>query len=259
MAVIDFDIGSFPFSSAFRDALLSSNEESNRPKVDGCDQPDTCGTKAQEKTGSTAHAALRRQKKEKGRLTMMAFQQRLRLLPLSQLHLAVEPTWQPTANKSPLALPKGNISRFLMRRLRPLYTKFICDVVCPDIAAAMQPVECPSIYFQTSPCLRMNAPSKSRATHPHCDAMYFHQPAQINYWLPLTGTAARRACRMLKTEFSCNRFTAVMCYRLSLHPLSLTSLGLLALCADVYGSNTLWVESEPLGFDHSPLEVCIFH
>jgi hypothetical protein len=175
VAVVDFDAVTYPFSHVFRDALLSNGHG------DDSQGPQESGAEATE----SAKAEARRLKKE----AMLAFQRRLRELPLRQLHLAVDPAWCAATSKSPLALPKGNISRFLMRRLRPLYTKFICDVVAPDIAAAMHPEECCSIYFQTTPCLRINAPSAQRATHPHCDAMYFHQPGQINYWLPLTGTS----------------------------------------------------------------------
>jgi hypothetical protein len=34
-----------------------------------------------------------------------------------------------------------------------------------------EPLECSSVFFQTSPCLRMCCPSTVAATHPHCDAM----------------------------------------------------------------------------------------
>ena len=129
-------------------------------------------------------------------LTCGAPQRRLRDLPLSLIHLAVDPHCYAGAiasdaaaggsagedvRRSPhdryraaapnLKLPKGNISRFLMRRLRPLYSKLICEVVAPDVAAAMAPCPCSSVFFQTSPCLRMSPPSTIRATHPHCDAM----------------------------------------------------------------------------------------
>ncbi|CAD7935318.1 unnamed protein product [Amoebophrya sp. A25] len=45
-----------------------------------------------------------------------------------------------------------------------------------------------SFFVQTSPCIRLQPPSTQRLTLPHTDAMYGHQPGQINFWLPLNET-----------------------------------------------------------------------
>jgi hypothetical protein len=207
--VIDYDSEVFPFGRYFREALLSEAE-----KMPHKYSRDT-GQEFRDKTRFEA----RLQKKEMSYAAVSDFQQRLRDLPLSLIHLAVDPhcyTGAGAGSIGPgggeaephLKLPKGNINRFFMRRLRPLYNKFICEVIAGNVAAAMAPFECSSVFFQTSPCLRMNPPSATRATHPHIDAMYYHQPGQINFWLPLT---------------------------------------------DAYGNNSLWVESAPFSLDHAPL------
>eukprot|EP00802_Teleaulax_amphioxeia_P015868 Tamp_15968.p1 GENE.Tamp_15968~~Tamp_15968.p1 ORF type:complete len:246 (-),score=43.20 Tamp_15968:763-1476(-) len=177
----------FNFAAVFRDALLASGADSSRQAVtqDGCVAAtgDTHGGAREQGTA----ARERLTKKAKNAEAMLQFQQRLRALPLELLHLAVDPQCYAGAGAAAggegevaqrgraaapnLKLPKGNISRFLLRRLRPLYSKFICEVVAPDVAAAMAPSPCSSVFFQTSPCLRMAPPSNFRATHPHCDAM----------------------------------------------------------------------------------------
>jgi hypothetical protein len=197
-------------AAVFRDALLASGADSSRQAVtqDGCVAAtgDTHGGAREQGTA----ARERLTKKAKNAEAMLQFQQRyvdvvrwriaslsaltrraaplrLRALPLELLHLAVDPQCYAGAGAAAggegevaqrgraaapnLKLPKGNISRFLLRRLRPLYSKFICEVVAPDVAAAMAPSPCSSVFFQTSPCLRMAPPSNFRATHPHCDAM----------------------------------------------------------------------------------------
>ena len=40
-------------------------------------------------------------------------------------------------------------------------------------------------FVQSSPCIRFQPPSTQRLTVPHIDAMYGHQPSQVNFWLPL--------------------------------------------------------------------------
>ena len=43
------------------------------------------------------------------------------------------------------------------------------------------------VVYQADPTLRVHIAGTGRALGvPHCDADYFHQPAELNYWLPLT-------------------------------------------------------------------------
>ena len=181
-ATVGFDSEVFPFSRLFLEALLVSG---------------TAPLSHNSSTTATQAMAARLRKRECRVAAMCHFQQRLRSLPLELIHLAVDPDCYcggtgasslAAAAAPNLKLPKGNISRFVLRRLRPLYHKFICEMVAPDVAAAMHSagLQCSSVFFQAAPCLRMACPSGMAATHPHCDAMYYHQPGQINYWLPLT-------------------------------------------------------------------------
>ncbi|CAD7961383.1 unnamed protein product [Amoebophrya sp. A120] len=43
-------------------------------------------------------------------------------------------------------------------------------------------------FVQATPCIRVQTPSTQRLTLPHIDAMYGHQPGQINFWLSLNET-----------------------------------------------------------------------
>ena len=74
-----------------------------------------------------------------------------------------------------------------MRRVRKIYHRFICEVVAPMISS--ESGDCDSVMFQSTPALRMVPPSRKQATHAHIDAMYFHQPGQINFWMPLSRVA----------------------------------------------------------------------
>lgn len=73
------------------------------------------------------------------------------------------------------------------------YREFICEEVAPKIAAAFDSsgdgVRCTGVAFQANPSLRVVTPSMNAAGRRHRDCDYGHQPAQINYWLPLS-----RAC-----------------------------------------------------------------
>jgi hypothetical protein len=192
-AVLDLKADEFNFQTVFRDALLASSsaESSGQRRTKNADAMEQFQQRYCIQSPLCRAGIMRS-------LTCGAPPRRLSDLPLSLIHLAVDPYCYAGASASDAAaggsagedmrrsipphdryraaapnlkLPKSNISRFLMRRLRPLYSKFICEVVAPDVAAAMAPCPCSSVFYQTSPCLRMSPPSTIRATHPHCDAM----------------------------------------------------------------------------------------
>jgi len=74
------------------------------------------------------------------------------------------------------------------------YREFICEEVAPEIATIFESTSvggarCTGVAFQANPSLRVVTPSIYAAGRRHRDSDYGHQPAQINYWLPLS-----RAC-----------------------------------------------------------------
>lgn len=47
--------------------------------------------------------------------------------------------------------------------------------------------------FQRAPGLRISTPSSEALGKMHCDRDYHHQPAEINFWVPLTSTAGNNS------------------------------------------------------------------
>jgi hypothetical protein len=91
----------------------------------------------------------------------------------------------------------------LNHRFRGVYHEFVRGVVAPLLGCHPD-----DVYYQRTPTLRIVVPSAAAVGHKHCDYEYYHQPAEINFWIPLTPT---------------------------------------------YGTNTLFVESEPGRADFAPL------
>jgi len=90
-----------------------------------------------------------------------------------------------------------------MKHVRKVYLDFICGVAAPHVAAH---VDCDIVYFQAVPALRICPPSATRPTHAHCDAMYFHMPGQINFWLPLVDVGGNGSLWVESAPDSCGDF-----------------------------------------------------
>lgn len=63
-----------------------------------------------------------------------------------------------------------------------LYRRFVRDWALPQFGF--------DLLYQATPVLRVVMPGSVPPCKPHCDADYFHDPNEINYWLPLTKTWA---------------------------------------------------------------------
>ena len=161
-ATVHFDTVAFPFAEEVFDALVSGG---------------TTG-----RLSASADDSLSRG----GGSFQKTLQERGTLGKLHEAALATNPAKDPCKNGN-LKLPKGNAGRNIMRRVRKIYYRFICEVVAPMISS--ESGDCDSVMFQSTPALRMVPPSRKQATHAHVDAMYFHQPGQINFWMPLSRVA----------------------------------------------------------------------
>ncbi|KAJ1472933.1 hypothetical protein T484DRAFT_1913857, partial [Baffinella frigidus] len=182
--VVKYDTAKFPFAEAVLDALLFGGKHSGQH-----------------------HAS---EVRESGR----AFQASLSELGLSKIHVAAEAsgTRQDSERTGNVRLPKGNSGRNIMRRVKKVYQRFICEEVAPLVSAksggcesvmsndfAVAPLVsaesggCESVMYQSIPAFRMVPPSPKQATHAHMDAMYYHQPSQVNFWLPLSRVGGANA------------------------------------------------------------------
>ena len=81
-----------------------------------------------------------------------------------------------------------NADPVALTQLCRAFQAFVCVEVAPHVADAFAAAggECSSIAFQANPSLRVNAPAAHAAGVRHRGRDYGHQPAQINYWLPLS-------------------------------------------------------------------------
>ena len=59
-----------------------------------------------------------------------------------------------------------------------LYRRFVHEVIVPQWGV--------DLLYQASPVLRVVLPGSVAPCKPHCDADYFHDSNEINYWLPMT-------------------------------------------------------------------------
>ena len=64
-----------------------------------------------------------------------------------------------------------------------MYHEFVRGVVAPLLGCHPD-----DVYYQRTPTLRIVVPSAAAVGHKHCDYEYYHQPAEINFWIPLTPT-----------------------------------------------------------------------
>ena len=60
-----------------------------------------------------------------------------------------------------------------------LYRKFVHEWVVPQFGGV-------ELLYQASPVLRVVMPGSVPPCKPHCDADYFHDPNEINYWVALS-------------------------------------------------------------------------
>ena len=96
---------------------------------------------------------------------------RVRAHTLSTLHLAFDPAWERSKSFKPhrrkmngplYQSPHG-------ASLRQEYEKFILECIAPHV---QQHTGCTTLYFQSSPSLRIQPPGINRVGYPHTDAMY---------------------------------------------------------------------------------------
>ena len=62
-----------------------------------------------------------------------------------------------------------------------IYHQFIREIVAPMLDCNPD-----DLYYQRTPALRIVVPSDTPVGHKHCDYEYGHQPAEVNFWIPLT-------------------------------------------------------------------------
>ena len=85
-----------------------------------------------------------------------------------------------------------------VERLHAAYERFVCEVLAPNLAAEWGSDETDAvddadetagaltaIAYQAMPALRVSPPATQAMGRRHHDAVYGHQPGQLNYWLPL--------------------------------------------------------------------------
>ena len=60
-----------------------------------------------------------------------------------------------------------------------VYRQFIHSFVVPSLGNV-------PIFYQRKPILRVVLPGSVAPTQFHCDADYFHDSNEINFWVPLT-------------------------------------------------------------------------
>lgn len=87
-----------------------------------------------------------------------------------------------------------------VERLHGAYERFICEVLAPNLAAEWSDHDggagpsagadggadaLTAIAYQAMPALRVSPPATQAMGRRHHDAVYGHQPGQLNYWLPL--------------------------------------------------------------------------
>jgi hypothetical protein len=74
--------------------------------------------------------------------------------------------------------------------LQDCYLAFLTEVVAPLVADGTQPAEgdkSPTLIYQRDPNFRAHLPgTRHLLVHKHRDADYFHQPNEVNFWIPLT-------------------------------------------------------------------------
>jgi len=113
---------------------------------------------------------------------------------LGILHKIEAQIGSPQPRKSRQRTTGKRANRAALEVLGRTYRDFICEEVAPEIAAVFESTSvdgarCTGVAFQAMPALRVVTPSINAAGRRHRDSDYGHQPAQINYWLPLS-----RAC-----------------------------------------------------------------
>ena len=59
------------------------------------------------------------------------------------------------------------------------YWEFVHDVILPHLEGY-------DLLVQEVPVLRCVLPGSVAPSKPHCDADYFHDPSELNFWVPLT-------------------------------------------------------------------------
>ena len=91
------------------------------------------------------------------------------------------------AQKQKLLQPLFTVGSAPHRKLNALFDAFVCEVVAPHLALAMDSAAlCTSRVLYGKLCIRVQPPSTTNIGSAHCDAEYKHQPGQINFWVPLT-------------------------------------------------------------------------
>jgi hypothetical protein len=90
--------------------------------------------------------------------------------------------------KSRRRMTGRNADPELLKALCITYHEFVCQHIAPQIAEAFTSTgsQATAIAFQANPSLRVNTPAARPAGRRHRDRDYGHQPAQVNYWLPLS-------------------------------------------------------------------------
>eukprot|EP00966_Prymnesium_polylepis_P189677 4394875-Prymnesium_polylepis.1 len=90
-----------------------------------------------------------------------------------QAQLARAPTRQEKADARRLFKFSAAWDSFLA-----LYRRFIHEVIVPQWGV--------DLLYQATPVLRVVLPGSVAPCKPHCDADYFHDANEINYWLPMS-------------------------------------------------------------------------
>ncbi|GMI01952.1 hypothetical protein TrST_g6099 [Triparma strigata] len=80
-----------------------------------------------------------------------------------------------------------------MERLQAAYDLFVCSVLAPNLAlewcsSSSDSGSLTTLAYQSMPALRVSPPSTQAMGRRHNDAVYGHQPGQLNYWLPLSAS-----------------------------------------------------------------------
>ncbi len=70
------------------------------------------------------------------------------------------------------------------RRFYAALRDFVREVCAPLLGCAPG-----DVLYQRNPTLRISHPSETPMGHEHTDYDYYHQPSEVNFWLPLTPVA----------------------------------------------------------------------
>ena len=73
----------------------------------------------------------------------------------------------------------------LASRFSEAYGRFVAEVCAPLVSGGLEH----GVVYQKVPTLRIGVPQDKPLGKRHCDAEYGHQPAEVNFWIPLTACA----------------------------------------------------------------------